>query len=635
MRFPLSFLSPVRNYLYNNTEKDNRTFFFLLTMSVRAVGWLQSKLGLDIGGRGIDDDGSERTDTFDREELAGFASTKNRSSSADPVVMTGVNGSGAGVEDGTLANVASQWEAKLGRMWRQANEKATQFWNTNVRSGGRGGDRSNPLGLGSGGGNGDNNDAGENPELDENGLPVTRNWYFFDPNLGRWTVSADAPQSVQREYYEQLEEAERERLGQKTVVAPPPPPPPMGSGAVPRPIKSGAPPPPPGTRAAPGGLFGAGGARGGQGPQYAVPDYFGTNTTPPPYAGGYAPAPQPPSQQHLAATSFPPPPPSAAMTAMAGPGQSGYASNSPYSGTPGTSSMHSSPYPPASFSAPQSQRPPLQAKSSPPPPPPTKLSGYGALPYPSSAAAPSATNTGVLPPPSQALFAEQQPHAAHPASQTNSADNHHHGSARSSESPYPTSNAPSLAPAMLPKQASNSHFASGAGPYSHSASLQTQGSSLGSLNGPTPPMRPSSCTPAPSGYRYVGPVADSAGAASTASGAASHTHSTPPITAWQSQSLPQQAQQQQTPQQPQPQAPPSAPPQASAPAPRNPFAQGHSTSASTAAAAAAPPPAPAQSLPAPAPNAGGYLSGNTAPATAAPAAARLPPPPSFKPFSVS
>ncbi|KAG5475870.1 hypothetical protein CUR178_03583 [Leishmania enriettii] len=227
-------------------------------MSVRAVGWLQSKLGLDIGGRSSGDGDSGN---LGGGELAGFATAQNRSYSTDPVAT--VNGDSvpslgggeqAGGGAGTFSGLASGWESKLGQVWKQASDKATQYWSTSMR----GIARNDPFGLGPAGsqdgikGNGATDD---NPELDENGLPVTRNWYYYDAQLGRWTVSRDAPDSVQREYYEKLEEAERERMGPKKVLPPP------------RPVIARGPPP----------LLGAAG-RGhcGSSPQYAVPDYFGT-----------------------------------------------------------------------------------------------------------------------------------------------------------------------------------------------------------------------------------------------------------------------------------------------------------------------------------------------------------------------
>ncbi|KPI87679.1 hypothetical protein ABL78_3217 [Leptomonas seymouri] len=339
-------------------------------MSIRAVGWLQSKLGLNIGVRGADSDGSGHTGNFANEELAGFTTTENRSSNADPVACAGANGASEGAEEGTLASMASQWEAKIGGVWRQANDTVTQFWNTNVRTGSSGNDRNDPFGFGSGGTHGG---GGDNPELDENGLPLTKNWYYFDRELGRWTVSADAPQSVQREYYEQLQEAERERLGQKTVVAPPPPP-----LAAQRPLASvsgGAPPPPQSTKAAPGGLFGAGGARGSHSPQYALPDYFGSNAPAhaapapqPPYPGAYS-LPQDHVEQlpHLLAAAPFPPPPTTATTGVSAPAPSGYASHSSRSGSSLPAPIHSSSYPSASPPKPQDLRPPMQTANSPPP----------------------------------------------------------------------------------------------------------------------------------------------------------------------------------------------------------------------------------------------------------------------------
>ncbi|KAG5475350.1 hypothetical protein LSCM1_03463 [Leishmania martiniquensis] len=232
-------------------------------MSVRAVGWLQSKLGLDIGGRGSGDGDSG---TLGGGELAGFSTTENRSYSTDPIAAVagdsdpslGGGGQGGGGA-GTFSGLASGLESKLGQVWKQASDKATHYWNTSMR----GRTNNDPFGFGPAGSQGGmkgNAMTDDRPELDENGLPVTRNWYYYDTQLGRWTVSRDAPESVQREYYEKLEEANRERMGEK---------------------KAGPPPPAAATRGPPPLLGAPGRGHGGGGPQYAVPDYFGTvNATP-------------------------------------------------------------------------------------------------------------------------------------------------------------------------------------------------------------------------------------------------------------------------------------------------------------------------------------------------------------------
>ncbi|CBZ28213.1 conserved hypothetical protein [Leishmania mexicana MHOM/GT/2001/U1103] len=312
-------------------------------MSIRAVCWLQSKLGLDIGGRSSGDDGGG---TLGSGELAGFSTTQNRSYSTDPVATVNGNpepsqsGHGIGSAAGTFSGLANGWESKLGQVWRQASDKATQYWNTNMRRRGS----KDPFGFGPAGAQGDfggNTAAGDNPELDENGLPVTRNWYYYDAQLGRWTVSRDAPESVQREYYEKLEEAERERLGQKKVAPPPP-------TAI-----AGGPPPL---------LGGAGGGRGSQCPHYAIPDYFGnpgaTPAAPPQQAqpyGVYGGAPP----QHAQSTAPGVSSPSTAISTHPG---AYYPPTPPISSTTASATMQATTY-----------RQPLPAHSqAAPPPPPTQ-----------------------------------------------------------------------------------------------------------------------------------------------------------------------------------------------------------------------------------------------------------------------
>ncbi|KPA80938.1 hypothetical protein ABB37_04334 [Leptomonas pyrrhocoris] len=633
-------------------------------MSVRAVGWLQSKLGLDIGARSADGDGGGHTDSLPTTELAGFASTDNRSSSVDAIAGTAANGQSEDA-DHTFTDAASQWEAKLGRVWRQANEKATRFWNTNVRSGGSGGSRNDPFGFGAGGaqGGGGNGGTGDGPELDENGLPVTKNWYYFDANLGRWTVSADAPQSVQREYYEQLEEAEKERTGQRTILAPPPPPPPPPAGMQrpPASMNVGAPPPPPGAKSVPGGLFGGGGAHVGRGPQYALPDYF----------GNAAPAPQPP---------YPGAPSHSQQTA---PQQANhYVASSAYSGTAASAPIRSSPYPPASLSPPQDFRPPTQAAQSSPPTAATGLparpSGYATAPYPPAAAAhplypsaaapqparaptavsrgsaspsnssvhasyaapslppwgaqgsssppydasasPPATNMNMLRPRSHSESQEYPPPPPPPQhcpqQQLYSAYSPPQGSLNTygSSLPETTDNFSSFVPTAPLTQASYNCSTSAPVNWSSNASLHAQGDPIGSTHGSAPLM------PLPTAVA-------TATSSNIASGAPSAMRSSPPP-AWQSQaSAPQPPQ----PPPPQQQAPPSL---RTALAQSNPFAQRPGTNSVIAAPSTQTLPTPQQpqyatqlamapAAPAPAP-------------AAAPTPARLPPPPpSFKPFTPS
>jgi hypothetical protein len=104
-------------------------------------------------------------------------------------------------------------------------------------------------------------DVVEQCEVDEQGLPVARNWYYYDQALGRWNVAPDAPEPIKREFAERLRLEEEERSGNKAALAPPPPPPP--------------PPPPMSPFGPPGGT-----ARSPVTPQYAMPSYFQTTTGP-------------------------------------------------------------------------------------------------------------------------------------------------------------------------------------------------------------------------------------------------------------------------------------------------------------------------------------------------------------------
>lgn len=201
---------------------------------MHAVDWLSSKLGLNIGGRSLDD-------------------------SKTPTVSTSV----AGEEDisftGSPTSLPTQksLEEKLSRYWRCVNHKVSGLMG--------GGGRCGPTTGGGIFGTEADNAAGENTELDENGLPLTKNWFFFDQELNRWAVTPDAPESIRREFEQKLQEEEATRLGYNTV-APPPPPPRMTT-----------------SHSGPTTLFGDGGNQNEhhshiRNPQYAMPNYF--NSTP-------------------------------------------------------------------------------------------------------------------------------------------------------------------------------------------------------------------------------------------------------------------------------------------------------------------------------------------------------------------
>ncbi|CCW71081.1 unnamed protein product [Phytomonas sp. Hart1] len=121
-------------------------------------------------------------------------------------------------------------------------------------------------------------DEAVNNELDENGLPVTQNWYYYDKQMGHWNVSPDAPEAVRQKHIEKLR-AEANRMD-PTQVTLPPPPPMMGSPNTNGPNS----PPRPGDAATKGLFTPAVTNEGGipnrvTGPRYSVPDYF--NIAPP------------------------------------------------------------------------------------------------------------------------------------------------------------------------------------------------------------------------------------------------------------------------------------------------------------------------------------------------------------------
>lgn len=96
--------------------------------------------------------------------------------------------------------------------------------------------------------------AADGTEVDEQGLPVGRDWYYYDETLGRFNVRPDAPAEVREEHARQVAAYEAEKNGASQAVAPPPPPPPP-------PVAAGAAPPP--MMARPAGS-----------PQYADAGYF-------------------------------------------------------------------------------------------------------------------------------------------------------------------------------------------------------------------------------------------------------------------------------------------------------------------------------------------------------------------------
>ena len=68
--------------------------------------------------------------------------------------------------------------------------------------------------------------SSDGTEVDDQGLPVGRDWYYYDEQLGRFSVRPEAPAHIREEHARQVAAMEAERAGIKTEVAPPPPPPP-------------------------------------------------------------------------------------------------------------------------------------------------------------------------------------------------------------------------------------------------------------------------------------------------------------------------------------------------------------------------------------------------------------------------
>lgn len=70
--------------------------------------------------------------------------------------------------------------------------------------------------------------------IDENGLPVGRDWYYYDEQLGRFNVRPDAPAHIRDEHARQVAAMEAEKNGSvsKEPIPPPPPPPPAIAAAA-------------------------------------------------------------------------------------------------------------------------------------------------------------------------------------------------------------------------------------------------------------------------------------------------------------------------------------------------------------------------------------------------------------------
>jgi hypothetical protein len=206
-------------------------------MALHAVGWLSKSLGINIAGRS---DGSANPS----------ASTTSGDGGAIPSNRTQPPPADDNDYFGAAARPRpSAFEAYVSQM-------------SNMVFGGDAIAQQRPPGAANPSGGGAK-DLVEHCEVDEQGLPIARNWYYYDQALGRWNVAPDAPEPIQREFAERLrhEEAAQRNSGAQ-VLAPPPPPPPPPSGP-------GSPFGPP---------TGSGYARSPVTPQYAMPSYFQTTT---------------------------------------------------------------------------------------------------------------------------------------------------------------------------------------------------------------------------------------------------------------------------------------------------------------------------------------------------------------------
>ncbi|KEG11606.1 hypothetical protein DQ04_02451080 [Trypanosoma grayi] len=246
-------------------------------MSLQAVGWLSSKLGINIDGR-TDASEDKTTEALSHHAFAGTA-------------------------------------AKFDMCLHKINDAVFGRDNENNASSGGGGE-SVLAGI-----NTSSPGNGDEVELDENGLPISKNWYYFDKELNRWNVSPDAPAHIKQEYEHRLKEEEDEREGRNVPPPPPPPPPPMSmpGGRAPMYASSGhfphAATPQQGV-AHPQGLFGtpSAGGHSQHRPQYAVPNYFETAKAPmntaeaPQFAQQQSPLEQTLRQQQPQQQQMPPPP---------------------------------------------------------------------------------------------------------------------------------------------------------------------------------------------------------------------------------------------------------------------------------------------------------------------------------------
>ena len=174
-------LPMVNFFLYFGEKTSQRK-----DMAVEALGWLGSKCGVDFGGKKKSPAAEERGGT------EGMFTKMN-----DAVFGSGQ--APEGNQGDPLANIQD------GQDGPQPPPLPPQ--GTTSPPAQRGGPR--------------RVDA-EGVEVDENGLPLERNYYFFNKEKGIWDVTDDAPESVKQEHAAKLAEL----TAPKAELPPPPPPPP-------------------------------------------------------------------------------------------------------------------------------------------------------------------------------------------------------------------------------------------------------------------------------------------------------------------------------------------------------------------------------------------------------------------------
>ena len=190
-------------------------------MALQAVGWLSKSLGLNIAGRSTDDESSTATTV--------------------PANSTGVAGQAQQEPENYFGAAQQHRPSAVETYMSQMSSLVFGTAPGQQQESSKSAQASQPS-----------RDVVENCEVDEQGLPKSRNWYYYDKSLGRWNVAPDAPEQIKKEHAERLRQEEEEKSGVKAFPAPPPPPPPMSPfGSI---------------------------ARSPITPQYAMPSYFQTTT---------------------------------------------------------------------------------------------------------------------------------------------------------------------------------------------------------------------------------------------------------------------------------------------------------------------------------------------------------------------